>query len=131
VTSSDDAGRYSLEGGTPGTLTVTLRAQGYLDVSRAVAVTEASESVLPDAGLLGGDADGTCSIDLYDLVLVSSSYGSAPPADVRPDIDANGVVDIYDLVLVSANFGQSCPGPWHPADQAVVPPGWDEAPVHR
>ena len=68
--------------------------------------------------LLGGDACTTyfgppdCKVDLFDLVLLGSNYGSSPPTDVRADINGNGAVDIYDLVMVGLNLGKQCPGPW-------------------
>jgi hypothetical protein len=54
--------------------------------------------------------DGT--VDIYDLIIVASAYGSTPPdPNWNPIADANGdlTVDIYDLILVTSNFGWQAP----------------------
>lgn len=111
VTTSED-GSYMLDDLLPGSYTVTVRMAGYLDVDREdVIVSAGIETALPNVTLRGGDANGDCSINLIDLVLVASNLGSAP-RDPRADINNDGRVDLRDLVLVSISLGRHCPGGW-------------------
>ena len=55
-----------------------------------------------------GDINGDGIVDIYDLILVASAYGSTPAdPNWNPDSDINGdfAVDIYDLILVAAQYG--------------------------
>ena len=58
-----------------------------------------------------GDVNGDGRVDITDLVLVGSHFGSTtgsatfyPPAD----LDQDGLIDIVDLVLVASHFGSTC-----------------------
>jgi hypothetical protein len=96
-----------------GTYEVVASKPGYLEARKAnVIVTANAVLLLPDAQLRGGDANNDCMINIFDLVVVAWNYGSAPPTDVRADINGNGSVEIFDLVLVAVNLDQSCPGAW-------------------
>jgi hypothetical protein len=111
VTSSED-GSYMLGDLSPGSYTVTVRMPGYLDAHReGVIVSAGTETALPNVTLRAGDANGDCSVNLIDLVLVASNLGSGP-RDPRADINNDNRVDLRDLVLVSINLGRHCPGGW-------------------
>jgi len=114
TTTSED-GSYTLRDIPPGFFTVVVRLPGYLETYRQmVTVSTGAETVLPDVILRGGDANGDCSVNLSDLVIVTSNFGRSPPTDGRADLNQDGRVDIFDLLLVSINLGQTCPGPWRP-----------------
>ncbi|MCX7993097.1 MAG: hypothetical protein N2651_05465 [Fimbriimonadales bacterium] len=51
-----------------------------------------------------GDANGDCTIDDADLLIVLFNFGSSG----QGDINADGVVDDADLLIVLFNFGASC-----------------------
>jgi hypothetical protein len=111
VTTSED-GSYMLSDLSPGSYTVTVRIPGYLDAHREeVMVSAGTETALPNVTLRGGDANGDCSINLIDLVLVASNLGRAP-RDPRADINNDNRVDLRDLVLASINLGRHCQGSW-------------------
>jgi len=55
-----------------------------------------------------GDADGNQSVDLDDLNIVLTNFGSAVAAGTNGDLDGNGAVDLDDLNLVLTNFGTNC-----------------------
>jgi len=58
-----------------------------------------------------GDVNGDGSIDLYDLVLCSNSFGCCvgyPCWDERVDFNQDGVIDIFDIVIIAANYGKVC-----------------------
>jgi hypothetical protein len=111
ATTGED-GRYLLPGLPTGLYTVVARMPGYLETRQVtVAVTAGMQTTLPDVTLRGGDPNGDCTVNLFDLVVVASNYGGAQP-DPRADINADGRVDILDLVLVGGNLGGSCPGAW-------------------
>lgn len=52
------------------------------------------------------DLDGNNSIDLDDLNLVLTNFGTGNPAG---DTDGNGIVDLDDLNTVLTQFGEVCP----------------------
>jgi len=52
-----------------------------------------------------GDADGDGSVDLDDLNLVLTNFGSSVEIGQSGDLDCNGVVDLDDLNEVLASFG--------------------------
>jgi len=60
-----------------------------------------------------GDVDGNGVIDILDLILVSTAYGSREgDPNWNPDADVTspwGVIDILDLVTISSKYGTSCP----------------------
>ena len=51
-----------------------------------------------------GDVNGDGQIDIFDLALVASRYGTNDPI---ADVNGDGVVDIFDLSLIAANYGWS------------------------
>jgi len=112
-TTTDGSGRFTLSGLPAGTYIVTATMTGYLSAQRTGVVVSAGVTVgLPEVELQGGDADGNCKVDIFDLVLVARNYGSSPPSDPRADVNGNGAVDIFDLVMVGRNLDKTCPGPW-------------------
>jgi hypothetical protein len=57
-----------------------------------------------------GDADG--NIDIYDVVMITSVYGSRKgDAYYNPNVDwdCNGVINIYDVVICTSIYGQKDP----------------------
>jgi len=60
-----------------------------------------------------GDVDGNGVIDILDLILVSTAYGSREgDPNWNPDADVAspwGVIDILDLVTISSKYGTTCP----------------------
>jgi len=113
TTTTDSNGNFTLTGVPAGTRVVTASMRGYLYAQRTgVVVGAGTTTALPTVQLLGGDADGDCNVDLFDLVMVSGSYGSTPPSNPYADINGNGTVDIFDLVMVGVNLDKTCPGAW-------------------
>jgi len=61
---------------------------------------------------VSGDVDGDFDVDIYDIVLIASAYGTQegdPQYDPNCDIDGDGDVDIYDIVLAAGNYGTGTP----------------------
>jgi hypothetical protein len=58
-----------------------------------------------------GDLNGDGQIELADLSLFLSSFGSSAPNIPTPcaDVDGNGVVELSDLTQFLSAFGSSCP----------------------
>jgi hypothetical protein len=113
LTTTGGSGSFWLEAVSPGLHNVRATMAGYLYASKSdVQVVADQATILPPVTLVGGDANGDCTVDLFDLVVVAVNYNSAPPADARADINGNGEVDIFDLVLVCKNLDRVCPQPW-------------------
>ena len=49
------------------------------------------------------NADG--AIDILDLVIVASQFGSLAPNPASADVNGHGMVDISDIVLIGARLG--------------------------
>lgn len=62
--------------------------------------------------LISGDLNEDCAVDIFDLVIIGSSFGLSPgdPGyDPRADANASGgAIDIFDLVVVGSHFGDTC-----------------------
>ena len=80
-------------------------------------------STLPTTRLRLGDADGDDDVDIADLLIVSSAYGTSPAVDRRADLTGDGKVDDADLGGVVRSYGQRGPLPWLDADtpQTLTP----------
>jgi hypothetical protein len=49
-------------------------------------------------------------VDVYDLILVSSAFGSSQTKkewNPNADINNDNIIDIYDLILVASHFGEA------------------------
>jgi hypothetical protein len=103
--SPDAGGAYIVEDVPPGMHTVLLRAAGYLDVVvEGIAVAPGQRVTLPNRTLLAGDLNDDGEIDILDLVIVGSQFGSTNPRPLAADVNADGRVDILDIVLVAKNY---------------------------
>ena len=112
VTASD--GQYVVEDIPVGVWSAVASHEGYISALRSsVVILGGQDVLLPDLTLRSGDANGDCSIDLFDLVIIATAYNpSGPVSDPQADINGDGVVNLFDLVLVSTNYGLSCPQNW-------------------
>ncbi len=75
-------------------LTVLTLALAWVAVPRA------------DAAVLPGDINGDNKVDVVDLSMLLTQYGSAGSADVN----GNGTVDITDLSILLSNYGKTGTG---------------------
>jgi hypothetical protein len=102
ITTTDAQGYYQLElagGDPPGYLCAV--QPGYLVGQRRWPLPEGSVITLP-----GGDVTGDNRIDIADVALLASRYGTA---DVLADFNADGRVDIVDLVIIAGNYARQGP----------------------
>lgn len=65
-------------------------------------------SLAPVSTPCPGDLDGDGDIDLSDLALLLSNFGSTSADPGDGDIDGDGDVDLADLAVLLAGFGTSC-----------------------
>ncbi|MEM3699924.1 MAG: CARDB domain-containing protein [Candidatus Bathyarchaeia archaeon] len=59
-----------------------------------------------------GDADADGDIDIYDVVLITSTYGSTiGQPNYNPNVDwlDDGVINIYDIVIATSRYGEKDP----------------------
>jgi len=59
--------------------------------------------------LLGGDVNQDNCINIFDLTMIGSRYGST---DSRGDVNGDLTVNIYDLTIAAGNFGRCRPIIW-------------------
>lgn len=63
----------------------------------------------PEPGCEAGDVSGDCLVDLTDLAMLLSAFGtSGVPGSVIGDTNQDGVVDLTDLTSLLSQFGSSC-----------------------
>ncbi|MBC7262922.1 MAG: SpoIID/LytB domain-containing protein [Chloroflexi bacterium] len=120
---SDPSGLFVLPGVPVGYYTVRATMPGYLAAWRDLEVSAGQLVRLPDVMLLGGDANGDCRVNIFDLVIVASDPAwtgdSCEPRDPHADINGDGCVNIFDLVLVGLNYDCVCPSPWGTGGEAT------------
>jgi hypothetical protein len=101
---TDHNGDFRIEGAPTGAQELHAEMAGYLRQVHTLEIAAGRTVTLPDVQLRAGDINQDDTVDLFDLVAVSSRYGLQGPAYVE-DLNADGEVNLYDLVLVSANYG--------------------------
>ena len=104
---TDAEGRFEIEVDPAQAYLLTVTAPGYLSAQAEGEVLASSTVVdLGSVTLLGGEVTGDEQIDIFDLALIGSRYGSG---DSWGDINGDGLVDIFDLTLSASNYGQRGP----------------------
>jgi len=79
---------------------------GYIPYRQAGLVIDPERIVnVSDIQMRAGDVNGDGAVDLFDLVAISTRYGSQIPAGTAEDVNGDGQVTLLDLVLVSSNYG--------------------------
>lgn len=68
-----------------------------------------------------GNANCDASVNLTDLSIVLSNFGSTGRSWSQGDFDGNGVVNISDLSVVLSNFGTALPTPTTPPTNTPTP----------
>lgn len=72
-------------------------------------------AVVPDgSGGLMGDLNGDCNVNVLDLMMVASSWGSRAGQNgytVHHDMDGNGMVDFMDIMDEARHWGNRCGQP--------------------
>ena len=103
VTTGAD-GRYSFST-TGGSHSIKFTRDSYLWKSVTVTAVAGSTTTVPTVTLLAGDINGDGVIDILDLSVVGSQFGSSSPSPAAADVNGDGIVDIVDFVLLAKNFG--------------------------
>jgi len=102
---SEETATYTVEVTFPGYLTpkTSLDLQVYLVEDQLP-----GEVTFPQIWLLAGDLNGDNQINIFDLAIIGSNYGSSGPAGALPgDVNGDGKVNIQDLAIAAGNFGLS------------------------
>jgi hypothetical protein len=107
--STDDQGRFTIEGVMPGTY--DLRVKGMHTLANRWSDLElvASDNAVDMGELLEGDADNDNDVDGTDASLVNLAFGSVPGDanwDPRADFNEDEVINGVDMGLLAANFGR-------------------------
>jgi hypothetical protein len=59
-----------------------------------------------------GDVKGDFVVDIYDAIILSNAYNSAPPSsnwNPNADINCDNIVDIYDAIILANHYNQHYP----------------------
>jgi len=102
-------GAYTILDVPPGRHAIKAMREGYLSAEGNVTIVQGETKALPTVVLPAGDLNGDETIDLFDLVLISSTFGTQDTAGLRADLNGDGMVDLFDLVLVGNNLYQTGP----------------------
>mgnify|MGYP001147726405 CR=1 FL=1 len=85
-----------------------MRAKRWISLILSVGLfccyTVSTAGALPTSVLCGCDINCDGTVDLADLVAVSSRYGTWVPPGTPEDTNQDGKVDLFDLVCVAAHY---------------------------
>jgi hypothetical protein len=89
-----------------------LYAYGTFTVHLAISDSQGTVSLtFLSFNQLQADIDHDCKVNIFDLTLVGSSFGSRigdATYDASADVNGDGIINIIDLVIVGSNFGKTC-----------------------
>jgi len=109
-------GSFSLTAAGGASYTVRTEMPRYLDAEKRGLLLAMAQTVgLATVTLPGGDANDDGVINILDLAIIGSAFGSAPAGgkwDARADINDDGLVNVLDLSITGGNFGRSEPVTW-------------------
>lgn len=94
ATIGTDAGNYDC---------VVIAAGTTCDTTSAVAVLTVNLPPCP------ADLDRNGQVDLSDVSILLSHYGSLSASAAQGDLDGNATVDLSDLSILLSDYGQPCP----------------------
>lgn len=68
--------------------------------------------------LSASDVNGDGIVNILDLTLVATNFGTTPTADqtLNPDVNGDGTVNILDLTLVASHLGKRSGIPYEVTD---------------
>lgn len=98
--SLNDSGTAQIHAIQPGTYSLTLSSTHWL--RRAIQEIVTSTNTPVNTTITNGDADGDGMINLFDFVVLDSTFGSSDP---MADLDGSGLVNLFDYVIIDSNFG--------------------------
>jgi len=105
VTSAD--GAFSLSVPQGGTYTVQARYPGYMTAQRNDVYVVGASVDIGATTLRGGDINGDNCVNIFDMVMIASVFGTSGFSPLDPkDINDDGVVNIFDLTVAASNFGR-------------------------
>ena len=109
-TRTDGDGTFVVAAVPAGTQELSAQMPGYLrHTGYEVQVRSGQATIVPDILLRAGDINADDTVDLFDLVAVSSHYGTQGPSHTE-DVNGDDEINLFDLVLVSTNYGASAAG---------------------
>ena len=62
------------------------------------------------AATIQGDINGDGKVDIFDVIALAQSYGTAlnnPNWNPNADLNADGIVDVFDAAILASNFGKA------------------------
>ena len=93
----------------PGFYEMRAFAGGLSDLSTNGAAEASFDFTLVLTLVCPTDLDGDGSVDLTDLTILLSNFGTAANANPQDgDVDGDGDVDLNDLAVLLSNFGSLC-----------------------
>ncbi|MHB1459996.1 MAG: laminin B domain-containing protein [Armatimonadota bacterium] len=98
--SLDISGNARISALQPGTYSLSLTSSHWL--KRVIAGIQVGSVNTVNTTLINGDADGDGQINLFDMVVLDSSFGSA---NNMADLDGDSQVNLFDYVIIDMNFG--------------------------
>jgi len=94
----------------PGSYTIVVQAEGYLEALGSFTLNPGATLTLPDLILPAGDIDANHVIDQFDAITIGMNYNlAAPPA---ADLNNDGTINVLDLELLAGNYRKTGPVSW-------------------
>jgi len=101
-------GYFSFSNITPNNYQLVAYLPGYLKAIEPIEVT--GDVYIDNIALLTGDISKDNQVDLSDLIILRSAYGTFRGGDLyHPDADLNddGRINIVDLVYLARNYSKT------------------------
>lgn len=104
-------GQFAMAVANGGSHVIRVKHKGY--ISREYVLRDPVGLItIPDTLLRLGDADGDDDVDIVDVLIVTTSYGTKPPNDPRADLNGDGEVGVIDLIGLMASYNLVGPLGW-------------------
>lgn len=112
ATTVHETGNYVTPAFTPGTYRIHIKVDGYLAQLYSDVVIAAGSYVLDLSGLIAGDLNNTNNINILDVSIICSAFGSTIGDEsyiAITDLNCDGFIYLIDISFINCNFGLDNP----------------------
>jgi len=108
VTTIDAEANFATPAFPTGTYSILVKVDGYLAILYSDVIIESGSNVLDISGLIFGDLNNTNNINILDVSVMCSAFGSTL-GDANymaiADLNCDGFINLLDFSLLNVHFG--------------------------